>query len=428
LNPATEHAEHKEIFQVIGAPPNLLLRFGVFAIGLFFVVVIALSYLIKYPEEISSRVILTTENPVVRIFSKTNGQIDLYVQNKSWVVQSQPLALVKNSANFNDVTQLEKVLKDSTLTHARGLNVGAIQNSFSAFNEAREEYDFFLTNNNYRKQITVLNDEVKVLERLIQSLKTRHKFQGDLIALAETDFKRNEALFNSKTISSYDFEKIKTSLIQSRIQFENSAVDIESNSIRYFELKSQIISVEKTFNEERRKKKLLLMEARDKVLAEIGNWKDRFLIVAPNDGMVTFTSVKSKNQFVNSDEELMTVEPTRQTEKIFGKTFLTGEKIGKVKKGEKVVLQLDGYPYQEFGSIIGVISSISSTPSEKGYVVEIDVDQSLETSYHKKLSFTSEMGGNAKIIIENRRFIQLIFNSIRSLFDRNRTDLDADLK
>ncbi|WP_409012461.1 HlyD family efflux transporter periplasmic adaptor subunit [Dyadobacter sp. 50-39] len=36
--------------------------------------------------------------------------------------------------------------------------------------------------------------------------------------------------------------------------------------------------------------------------------------------------------------------------------------LGKVKEGQKVLVKLDGYPYQEFGSIEGILSKISTTP------------------------------------------------------------------
>ena len=95
---------------------------------------------------------------------------------------------------------------------------------------------------------------------------------------------------------------------------------------------------------------------------------------------------------------------------------------GKVKLGQKVIIKLDNYPNQEWGSLTGTITNISDVPKqqiqqEPYYSIYVDIE-GLTTSYDKEIDFKQEMQGTAEIVVEELTVLQRIFYQLREIFDR----------
>ena len=101
---------------------------------------------------------------------------------------------------------------------------------------------------------------------------------------------------------------------------------------------------------------------------------------------------------------------------VVGRMSIPSTNSGKVAVGEKVLIKLDNYRYQEFGIVEGRVQNISLTPDEKGYYyVDVILPKGLNTSYHKKLPFDRELKGNAEIVTQDLRLIERFFYQIRKL-------------
>lgn len=89
---------------------------------------------------------------------------------------------------------------------------------------------------------------------------------------------------------------------------------------------------------------------------------------------------------------------------------------GKVATGQKVLIKLDNYRYQEYGIIEGKVQNISLTPDKDGnYYVDIIIPKDLKTTYNKQLPFDKELKGNADIVTQDLRLIERFFYQIRKL-------------
>jgi HlyD family secretion protein len=113
---------------------------------------------------------------------------------------------------------------------------------------------------------------------------------------------------------------------------------------------------------------------------------------------------------------MLTIVPTNNSGKMIGKAILPLERSGKVKPTMRANIRLDGYPYQEFGSIEAVVKNISAVPQENSYQIELEIPATLITTYQKEISFRQEMQGTANIITEDRRILERVFDKILSAF------------
>ncbi|WP_372474199.1 HlyD family secretion protein [Capnocytophaga sp. ARDL2] len=89
---------------------------------------------------------------------------------------------------------------------------------------------------------------------------------------------------------------------------------------------------------------------------------------------------------------------------------------GKVRAGQKVLIKLDNYRYQEYGIIEGKVHNVSLTTDSQGnYFVDVILPNGLQTSYNKTLIFDKELKGTAEIVTEDLRLLERVFYQFRKL-------------
>ena len=67
--------ERDEILQFIGRPPSVFLRFGIMAVAIVVVLLLTMSYWIKYPDVVTAKVVLMTENPPIHVFAQAGERV-----------------------------------------------------------------------------------------------------------------------------------------------------------------------------------------------------------------------------------------------------------------------------------------------------------------------------------------------------------------
>jgi hypothetical protein len=60
---------------LFGSAPSRLIRWGSFMVFIFVVLMSILGFVIRYPDIIVSRVVITTRNPPIRLTARTNGRV-----------------------------------------------------------------------------------------------------------------------------------------------------------------------------------------------------------------------------------------------------------------------------------------------------------------------------------------------------------------
>lgn len=91
---------------------------------------------------------------------------------------------------------------------------------------------------------------------------------------------------------------------------------------------------------------------------------------------------------------------------------------GKIKVGQEVILKLDDFPFQEFGSLKRFVTQISPTPNLKVHRITISLPNGLVSNYRKKLRFKPDMTASAEIITEDLRVLERMLYGLRKLVVR----------
>ena len=98
----------EEVQEILGEVPAWILRRGITLTAIIVVVILLGSAFFKYPDVITSSVVLTSTNPAISIVAKSSGRIQhLYINHNQYIDKGSYLAVIENSAKPHDVLYLK---------------------------------------------------------------------------------------------------------------------------------------------------------------------------------------------------------------------------------------------------------------------------------------------------------------------------------
>jgi multidrug efflux pump subunit AcrA (membrane-fusion protein) len=86
--------------------------------------------------------------------------------------------------------------------------------------------------------------------------------------------------------------------------------------------------------------------------------------------------------------------------------------MGKVAVGQRVHVKLDGYPFHEYGVLVGAVQSISPLSQGDAYLLQVTFGDELRTSFGRALELKDGMQGNADIVTDDARLLERIFRHV----------------
>ena len=105
----------EEVQELLTRIPSRLLRYGSMVILAIMVLVLFLSWLIKYPTVVTAPVSITTVQPPEKLIAKASGKIQaILTKDKSIVTLNTVLAILENSADYKVVFQLKNIVDKYT--------------------------------------------------------------------------------------------------------------------------------------------------------------------------------------------------------------------------------------------------------------------------------------------------------------------------
>ena len=416
----------EEVKDVLSKPPKALFRWGNTILFVFIIIVLFLSWLLKYPDIVTAQAILTTEIPPQKEFARVSGKIDsLFVKNYQAVKEGSPLALIENTANFKDVIYLKSILDTLTVNQTSFyfplddlpmLFLGDIENEFSLF---ENNYVLYILN---KESQSFLNNDLaskyalSELRYRLQTLKNQKELNKEELFFKRKDLDRIEGLFKKGVVSAQEFENKKLEYLQSERSYKNMSVSIsqtKENISNTTNLKKQS-SIENTREEINLLKGVI--QSLDQLKTAIKEWELRYLFKSNIEGEVSFMKIWNKNQTINSGDFVFTIIPKNHSSYIC-KLQAPVLNSGKVKIGQDVNIKLSSYPDNEFGILTGKIKDISLVPNIEGlYLIDVELPKKLITTHGKEIEFKQEMTGIAEIITEDLRLIERVFYQFKEIF------------
>ncbi len=409
----------EEVHDIINAVPRKLIRYGSFTILLVIIMVIIGANYITYPDVFPANIIITTEFPPVKVIARSSGKIQkVFVADQQSIKEGDVLAVINSTANYQHILQLKSWLASGKKYPAK-VNVGTLGelaiNASSYFN-SRAKLNVF-------EELASYQDRIEALQRQLvgnKFLKLEQIKQRDLlekeVTLTQKDFERNKDLFAQKVISSQQFEAKEKEYLAIQRQLQAMDQSIAATQLAILSLEETITNLENNSEEDSQELKSNEEGSLRSLYASIADWEQRYLLVAPISGKVSFINVWSVNQVVEINSPVFWIEPNASN-KILGRVNLPLRKSGKVKIGQEVHIKLDNYPYEEYGIILGKVSKIGALPNQNFYTIDVEFPQGFKTSYGNSIQFQQQMRGSATIITEKLSLLDRVFYQFRRLYN-----------
>ena len=101
----------EEVRDVLSHPPKAIFKWGNTILFGFFIILLMLSWFIKYPDIVTTEITITTQIPPEKLVAKSSGRIEkILVEDRSIVNEDTPLAIIENPADFQDVFLLKSII------------------------------------------------------------------------------------------------------------------------------------------------------------------------------------------------------------------------------------------------------------------------------------------------------------------------------
>lgn len=417
----------EEVKDVLSEPPKSIFRWGNTMLFIFIVIILYLSWLIKYPDIVVAQAILTTDIPPQKEYAMVTGKIDtLFVSNNQEVVENLPLALIENTANYEDVIYLNSIL-DTLNSNTSSfyfpidslpmLFLGNIEHEFSNFENSYIQYDLNRKSQSYLSNDLANKYSLSQLIYRLHNLSTQKELSEQELLFKRKDLDRAEKLFDKGIISVQEFENKRLEFLQVQRNFENLGISISQTKENISNVKN--FKKQTTINNTREEINLLkgVFQSLDQLKSAIKEWEMQYLFRSDINGTVSFMKIWNKNQTINNGELIFTIIPKYFSSYIC-KVQAPLLNSGKIKVGQKVNIKLTGYPDNEYGALKGTVSSISLTPNNDGlYLLNVLLQEKLITTYNQEIEFKQEMQGVAEIITEDLRLVERVFYQFKEILN-----------
>ena len=239
-------------------------------------------------------------------------------------------------------------------------------------------------------------EEIKLQENIEKSQR-EEEYNSYLDSLNKTEEQINEI---KKEIDSdkekYDKLKTETSTIIS--SYKDSILDDiknKENQIKSLENEKEDYIKQRENSEQ--EYKLSMIEKRNQIeenikseennLEALENNNSKYTIKSPVNGVILNANYNTVGSYINQSKSIAEIVSSDSELKI--ETYITNKDIARIEKGQKVVIKLEAYDYQKYGTLDGTIDYISTSAI---------VDKELGAVYKVKIKFDKNQNSNIDVL------------------------------
>lgn len=419
-----------EVKDILTRPPHSLVRYGTTVIFVVLGLLFAACFVFRYPDIVTGNVSVTTQNPPSWLLAKSTGRLkDLYIVDKQFVKENDLIAVIDNPAKTDDVKRVKKyllvesIVSDSLvyftpylLTHTYEL--GELQPAFSLFVKAAVDYNNFVSLNLTKQDEASIRQQIQGRNVYTSNLNAQLELKRKELGLAKSTYDRDKQLYEKGVLSKSEVEESEQTYLSLRLVLQQLEATILSENIENNKLLNSVSKLTVEYLQDKNSRYSELVSAYRELVSEMENWEQRYMLIAPQSGIITFNSYWTKNQIVSTGDRVFVIVPEEQGE-LVGKVEVPESGAGKIKIGQLANLKISGYPYLEYGVLQGTVRSISLVANQNKYTVEIALRSGMKSTTGKVFNFTGELNGIAEIVTEDRSLANRILSPLKYLLTNN---------
>lgn len=412
-----------EVRDIISARPAWIVRNGISIFFAILLLVAASTYFIKYPDVVTASARLTSANAPKEIKFKTQSRlVALNTKEGDLVNAKDVLGALESNANATIVMVLEENLlnlkRQIDAGNSNGIanqqnnvateSLGELQTAYQSFLQAKQMYKQYVSGGYFLRRKAMLSEDFKYLRNLKEYLLQQKSLQQKDLVLTQKNYEASQSLKKDLVIAALEMRTEESKYLGKQLSIPQVNTAITSNESSQHEKEKEIATLVNEINQQ----KDIFYGALNNMLAAIEDWKTKYLLIAPIAGKVVFSKPTQKDKIYNANESFCFINPGDT--KYIAEINIPQSNFGKVSDGQQVTLKFPSYPFQEFGAIKGQLLSVSSIPSDSGFVATVSLPKGLVTNYNKTLQFKEGLVASAEIVTKDLTLFERLVNSLMS--------------
>ena len=199
-----------------------------------------------------------------------------------------------------------------------------------------------------------------------------------------------------------------------------------TSEVQYLEKQNDVFQARQQYQsllDERQKQLALEDIEKNDLLRQINDLEQRsfrYDILSPISGSLQALKIQSKGEWVREGDLLATIVPQ---EDLVANVYVSSRLSAPVTPGTEAEITVDAFPATDYGSIIGKVVSISPTTSNSdqqvsspAYIARIGIQRDALPENLPPDSLRSGMGINARVVLEKKRAISIVFGFVQDIF------------
>lgn len=145
-------------------------------------IILFLSFLIKYPDFVQAKVLVTTKQPTEMVMARSSGALDkIFIKNRDTVKAGQKLAILRNTADFKDIYYLKHIIDSVPLNlknfhfpleKTSSLMLGEVNSAYLNFEKSYVDYFLLKDLDPYSNQLD--GNQISLLELKKEAKQSNH--------------------------------------------------------------------------------------------------------------------------------------------------------------------------------------------------------------------------------------------------------------
>ena len=403
--------------EIISDRPSFLVRWGLSIFLLVLVGIICLSWFIRYPDIVTAKAKLTSLNAPKAIVTKTGGKlVSLNTKEDDMVEAGTIIGAMESIGNPRQVLQLDTMLHSLTqlveanntsnlkyYTQTKYAQLGELQTAYQIFAQALLTYSNYIPGGFFVNKKSLLITDKDRLQNLQQKLETQKILAEQDLVLEQKTMEAQEQLLKEKVISPLEYRIEKSKLLSKMLSLPPADAGIIANAGQQTDKQKEMMELDNQIIQQ----KMIFIQALSTFKNAVEDWKNRFLLIAPLRGRVAFATFLQTSQQLQLGQTICYINPENSS--YYAEMFIPQNNFGKVATGQKVLLNFQAFPNQEYGSLVGKIDFISRIPTDSGYLAKVVLTEGLTTNYHKNIQFRDGLMATSQIITKDMRLLQRMY-------------------
>jgi hypothetical protein len=421
----------EEVRDIIDRMPHRTGKIVAILVIVLCAILLFFGWVIEYPEKVTGPVTITARQAPVRLVANISGKLHLLKNSGDSLKENDIIGFIDNPAKLQDVLNVEQFLTKNQLSTLRDNSVplvfpettalGELSPVYFSFCNAFEKLEQYYTGKPYEKKksslVSLVNSQIQLSNHNREQMSTKARS----LEVAGKNMHRDSLLYSKAAIAELDLDRSSITYLGLLENFqalnkEDASYRLQINDTQH---KLQLLQVEQQGAEQQLK--MDLISVYNELTNSIRQWKQRYLFIAPFSGTLENLNFWHENDFIPAGTESFSVLPADNP--LLGQVYLPSQGAGKVLVGQKVIIKLENYPYMEYGSVNGLVRSISMLTNQAEastrqnnmhtYLVTVDLPNHLITNYGAILDFRYEIKGVADIVTKPRKLLERLFDNLK---------------